>query len=153
MKLSYFIYAIILLVFLLGCKAKMDMEIEKSNPLEGTTWEMVSAKYTWGDSTLICPMSEFHQGLEIWGKTHVVGVWQDTSGLDSAFVGHMYTIKDDTVIFKIKFHYISKFVGHSFKLKYEFKEDQLIFSGIFPEKKWKLGTNDMELYEVWKKID
>ena len=141
----------LLFVFLLGCK--VDVDVEKENPLEGTTWEMISAKYTWGDSTYIRPTSEFHRGLSIWGKTHTAAVWQDTSKQESFFCGHAYTIEGDTITFNIKLFADPRGVDRSFKVKYELKENQLILSGIIPRKKWENRNHDMNLYEVWKTID
>jgi hypothetical protein len=133
--------------------SRMTSAQEKKNPLEGTTWEMGSAEYTWGDSIMINPTSNFHKGLSISGKTYTLGTWQDTSKQNTFYVGHRYTIEDDTVIFKIIFWPDSRYIGRTIKLKYEMIENELILNGVIPTKKWGLQENDMKLHEVWKRID
>jgi len=140
----------LIVVFLLSDTTSAQ---EKKNPLAGTTWKMVSAEYSWGDSTLIHPTSKFHKGISMWGKTYSLATWQDTSKQSTFYVGHMYTIEDDEVIFKIAFWPDPRFIGRTFELKYEITENELIFSGIIPEKKWGLGDHDMKVHEVWKRID
>ena len=65
---------------------------EKKNAFEGT-WEWVSSEYTMGDSIDIGPKSKFHKGMAIYGKTHVLAIWQDTSKKDYFYVAHKYTIE------------------------------------------------------------
>jgi hypothetical protein len=139
------------LVFVLLSSCTTNAQ-EKKNPIEGT-WEMISAEYTWGDTTFIRPTSKFHKGMGIWGKTYTLATWQDTSKQDIFYVGHKYTIEDDTVIFKIIFWPDSRFIGRTLKFKYEIKENELILNGVIPTKKWGLQEHDWKIHEVWKRID
>ena len=75
----------------------------------------------------------------IWGKTNILVTWQDTSNQDNNFfVGHKYTIEGDSVIFKIILWPDPRFIGHTFKYKFEIKENEYIVNGIIPAKKWGL---------------
>jgi hypothetical protein len=91
--------------------------------------------------------------MSISGKTYTLVTWQDTSKQDIFYVGHKYTIEDDTVIFKIIFWPDPRYIGRTFKLKYEIKENELILNGVIPTKKWGVQDHDMKLHEVWKRID
>ena len=91
--------------------------------------------------------------MAIWGKTHLLAIWQDTSKQESFFVAHNYTIEGDSVIFKIIFWPDSRFIGRTFKYKYEIKENEYIVNGVIPAKKWGLEKHDWKGREVWKRID
>jgi hypothetical protein len=141
---------ILVFVLLLSCTTSAQ---EKKNAFEGT-WEWVSSEYTMGDSTDIGPKSKFHKGMAIYGKTHILAIWHDTSKKDYFYVAHKYTIEGDSIIFKIIFWPDdSRYIGRTFKYKYEIKENELIINGVVPEKKWGLRKHDAIGREVWKKID
>jgi hypothetical protein len=138
-------------IFLLSCTSSAP---EKRNPFEGTTWEWVSSEYTMGDSTDRGPKNENQKGLGIYGKTHALAIWQDTSNPENNFfVVHQYTIEGDTIIFKILFWPDPRFIGRTFKYKYEIKENEYLISGVLPAKKWGLQEHDWIGREVWKRID
>lgn len=128
---------------------------EKKNPLEGT-WELVSGKATWADTSETYPETDDWRMIKIISKKHFVFVNQDTSGEGSSgFGGGTYSLEGDSYTEHIEFFappYLD-FIGKSFSFKSEVKGDQWIMSGTMPLKKMGLAENDMEIYEVYKRLD
>ena len=153
MKLAHFIIILCLFVFLLVCKEKMDVELEKSNPLEGTTWELTSGKWVREDTTFIFPNSPYEKRIIIFGKTHYNIVSQDTSLDLSFFASAKYTIDGDNLIPTFKMFSYYETIGNSFTPnppKFQIKDNQLIVKAA----DYQLGGNYWkELYEVHKRID
>ena len=145
MKSLFYFCSCIVFISLFCCSS------ERENPLEGKTYELISAKYFENDSLVTFPATTHDKSIEIWGKSHVVAVWQDTSRNQSSFfAGHKYTIDADSITLKVMYFFPGQnFIGKSFKAKYEIRGDQLIFEGLMP------GMNEQhEKYrEVWGRID
>ena len=161
--MKFFVSSIIIMFFvtLLGC------DTEKKNPIEGT-WELVSAKYTSGDTT-----SEYSQKdirmIKIITKSHFTFLNQkvdrskftqmgnDTETLLAARTfdagGGTYKLDGDTYTENIQFMLTPNFVGLSIPFKVKVENNQLIQSGLLPIKSAGLGDHDVELYEVYKRIE
>ena len=150
MKLTHFIFILILFVFLLGCKARMDVEVEKSNPLAGTTWELTSGKWSSEDTTFTFPNSTYDRMVVIYGKTHYAVVGQDTSRKSSHFGVGTYSIDDDNLTFTSEMCRSYEEIGKSINLKFQIESDQFILKA----KDYRyLGYEWKELHEVYKRID
>ena len=151
MKLSHFIFILGIFVFLLGCKAKMDVEMEKSNPLEGTTWEKVSGEYILGNNKLIKSVkSKYYRAMAIYGKTHCTYVMQDTSRKESNFSAGTYTIKGDSITSTIEMVPYYGDIGKELSFKFYIEGDKMVVMG----SDMRLQGYDWKTYhEEWKKID
>ena len=127
-----------LLVFLsiifIASSCQQKDSSENKNLLEGKTYKLVSAKYFENNSSVTFPATEHDISMAIYGRSHVIAVWQDTSRENSSyFITHKYEIQEDSLLFDIKFYYPDKsFVGKSFKAKFEINGDQLIVEGFDP---------------------
>jgi hypothetical protein len=144
--LSFFL----VFVFLFSCTTNVQ---EKKNPIEGT-WELVSGKMTWADSSISYPYSEYHRMIKIISKKHFVFINQDTTLEEySDFGGGTYSLEGDIYTEHIEFFSSSDFIGKSFSFKSEVKGNQWTMSGSFPLKKMGLGEYDVDLYEVYKRLD
>jgi hypothetical protein len=97
------------------------------------------------------PTTKYDRAIAIWGKSHLVGIWQDSSRSEASFfLGHNYDIEADSISFKIKYWLSDpNFIGKSFKAKYEIKGDQLIIEGFMAGAK----EQHEKFREVWKRID
>jgi hypothetical protein len=145
-----FLSLFLLFVLLLSCSTDVQ---EKRKPLEGT-WELVSGKMTWADSSISYPYSDYHRMIKIISKKHFVFINQDTTGEEySDFGGGSYSLEGDIYTEHIEFFSPVDFIGKSFSFNSEVKGDQWIMSGSFPLKKMGLGEFDMEIYEVYKRLD
>ncbi len=152
MKLSLYLCFPVFIIYLFGCTPTTT---EKINPLEGT-WELVSGKSTWADTSVTYPETDDWRMIKIISKKHFVFVNQDTSREESfGFGGGTYSLEGDSYTEHIEFFaspYLD-FIGKSFSFKSEVKGDQWIMSGTMPLKKMGLAENDMDIYEVYKRID
>ena len=149
MKLSHFICILILFDFLLSCKAKMDMEVEKTNPLEGTTWELTSGKWSREDTTFTFPGSPYDQCIMIFGKTHAAYVNQDTSRKVFSVISGSYGVNKDNLTITIKMCRSYEDIGRSVNWKFKIEDDQLILNA----KGYHFRGYDWKSDQVWKRID
>ena len=137
----------LVIVFLLSCTTIAQ---EKSNPLEGMTWELTSGEWSRGDTTFTFPNSPYDRYILIFGKTHYSSVGQDTSrNVSSSQVG-TYSIDEDNITFTAEMYSYYADIGKPFTWKYQIEGDQLIFKATdfhFVGHDWK------ELHEVYKRID
>ena len=151
MKLSHFIFFLSLFICLLGCKAKMDVELEKSNPLAGTTWELSSGKWLREDTTFTRPTSPYDQAIMIYGKTHWTYVSQDTSL--RKFITSMsgtYSVDGDNMTHTLEICGSYEDIGKSFNYKFKIDGNQLILK--IKEYRF-FGYDWKEAHQVWKRID
>ena len=149
MKLSQLICILILFLFLLGCKAKMDVEVEKSNPLEGTTWEAISLKVT-GDTIITLPQSSYERTILLYGKTHYAVVSQDTSLKDSHYEVGTYICKGDSLTYTLLIFPYYEDIGKSFKNNFQIEGNKLVVTG---ENLHYYGKDWKTYREEWKRID
>ena len=131
---------ILLIVFFTRCTPEIQQD-----QFAGTTWEMVSAEYIHPDTIFRNPTSEFQKAMTIYGQSHLIAVWQDTSFQESFFVTHEYSVEGDTLVLFPKMFWDPAIIGQTIKLKYQFNGDQLILDGALP---------DVNLiHEVWRRVD
>jgi hypothetical protein len=149
------------------CAALIGCISEKKNKLEGT-WEMVSAKYGTRDTTYDYAKLPFHM-VKIITKNHWAFLEQDSSrnkfnggGTDAELLdaakkfgagGGTYTLEGDTYTEHIEFFLIPNLVGMSIPYKADVQGDRFIQSGTMPMKAAGLGNEDIQLYEVYKRIE
>jgi hypothetical protein len=144
--LSFFL----VFVFLFSCTTNVQ---EKKNPIEGT-WEMISAKWSTPDTTMFFPGTDHERMIKIITNKHFVFVNQDTSRKNFyGFGGGKYTFEGDNYTEHLEIFSPPSWIGKSITFTMKVKGDSLIQSGILPIKKWDLGDYDMDLYEVYKRID
>ena len=123
---------------------------EKENPLAGTTWELISGKWTREDTTITFPNSPSDKYIGIFGQTCWNIVNQDTSGDVMDGSSFTYSIDGDNFTFIPNIHLIYDTIGKTFSSKFNIEGDQLIFDykdlqiGDFL---WKSGRN------IWKRIE
>ena len=92
--------------------------------------------------------------IKIISKKHFVFVNQDTSREESyGFGGGTYSLEGDSYTENIEFFRYTDFIGESFSYKSELKDDQWTMSGTIPLKKMGLYEYDIELIEIYKRID
>jgi len=126
---------------------------ETKNALEGT-WEMIEARWSRTDTTFTFPATQFERQVKILDKTHFVFVRQDTSVEDSYFYGGgIYTLVGDTYTETLEFFGNKSAVGQTFTFKIQINGDTLKQTGQLPYKTLGIGDYDVELYEVWKRIE
>jgi hypothetical protein len=113
---------IVVFVFLLSCSPGAQ---EKKNPLEGTTWELVSGKWEREDTTFKFPNSLYDREIVVYGKTHFNLVSQDTSRNVSYGFSATYTIDGDNYTITPKMTDIYEAIGKPFNLKLKIEGDQL----------------------------
>ena len=151
----------LLLALLVNCAG------ERESKLEGV-WELVSAKYTSPDTTIVTTPTDWKQ-IKVITKSHFVFVGQepvrgkfrgiptDAELLAAARTffagGGTYTLVGDTYTENLQFFFNPNYVGHSVPYKCQMEGDRWIQSGIYPAKSIGLKEHDMELYEVWKRIE
>jgi len=163
-KMKLLVGSIIIMFFvtLLGC------DTEKKNPIEGT-WELVSTKHTIGDSTLFEGSQKDIRMIKIITKTHFAFLNQNVDrpkftqmGNDAETLlaartfgagGGTYKLDGDTYTENIQFMLTPNFVGLSIPFKVKIENNQLIQTGVLPIKSSGLGDQDVELYEVYKRIE
>ena len=134
-------------VFILGCK--MDVEIEKENPLEGTTWEAVSLKIT-GDTIITQPQSKYERAIQFYGKTHYAVVVQDTSLKYSHFFVGTYQYNGDSYMSTTIMYPYYEDIGKSVKFKFQVDGDKMVVTGA----DFHSGGHYLKTYrEEWKRID
>jgi len=138
---------------------------DSKHTLEGT-WELVSAKYTFPDKT---ETNAGYKQIKVITKNHWAFVGQNTDrqkftsqGSDAELLsaakgfgagGGTYTFSGDTYTEVIEFFHNPNYVGLSIPWNVKWDGDQFIQSGTFPIKAAGMGENDMQLYEVWKRIE
>jgi hypothetical protein len=92
--------------------------------------------------------------IKIITNKHFVFVNQDTSRKNFyGFGGGRYTLEGDNYTEHLEIFSPPSWIGKSVTFTIKVKGDSLIQSGILPSKKWDLGDYDMDLYEVYKRID
>lgn len=145
-----FLSIFLVLVFLLSC---MPSAQEKKNPIEGT-WEMISAKWSDPDTTIIWPDTDSGRQIKMISNKHFVFVNQDIirEGF-YGFGGGKYTLDGDNYTEHLELFRYSNWIGKSITFTMKVKGDTLIQSGILPIKKWGFGPYDQELYEVYIRLD
>jgi len=138
-------------VFLLNCTTSAQ---EKKNPIEGT-WELVSGKWSNPDTTYLFSVTDSGRQIKMISRTHHVWIRQDTSQQDGdAFGGGKYTLEGEKYTEHIEFWTNQiDLIGKSITFTMKVEGDKLIQSGIFPWKEFELGEYDVDLYEVYKRID
>jgi hypothetical protein len=145
-----FLSLFLIFVFLLSCTVSAQ---EKKNPIEGT-WEMVSGKWSWPDTTDLFPDTDNHRFIKMISRTHFVWIMQDTSRKDIyGFGGGKYTLDGDKYTEHIEMLKSPDMIGKSVTFKMKVKGDTLIQSGTVSNKKLGLGDSDVEFYEVYKRHD
>jgi hypothetical protein len=145
-----FLSLFLVFVFLFGCKTTT---VEEKNPIEGT-WEMVSAKWSTPDTTYLFPVTDYDRQILMISRTHHVWIRQDTSREGVyAFGGGKYTLGGDNYTELLEIFFNPKCIGKSVTFTMKVKGDTLIQSGIWPAKKFGIGEYDMDLYEVYKRLD
>ena len=123
---------------------------EKKNPLEGTTWELTSAKNSREDTTWTFPNSQHDRCIMIFGKTHFSQVQQDTSRDDWGFVSGTYTIDGENLTITLEMWPNYEDIGKTYNWKFPIEGNQGILKGTdsrFGGYDWK------EVYQVYKRID
>ncbi len=145
-----FLSLFLVFVFLLGCTTST---VEEKNPIEGT-WEMISGKLSDPDTTYLFPVTDYDRHIMMNSRTHTLWIRQDTSRqVAVGFGGGKYTLEGDKYTELIETFFNPKCIGKWFTSTMEVKGDTLIQSGIWPAKQYGIGEHDMELYEVFKRID
>jgi hypothetical protein len=140
---------------------------EKKGKLEGV-WELVSARFTSPDTTIVTTPTEWKQ-VKVITRSHFAFVGQepdramfhgkptDAELLSAARTffagGGTYTLVGDTYTENIQFFFYPNYVGHSIAFKSQIEGDRWIMSGTYPAKSIGLEEHEMELYEVWKRIE
>ena len=151
----------VLLVTLFSCTT------EAKNQFEGT-WELISAKSTSPDTTVVTTQADFKQ-IKVMTKSHFVWIGQEPDrakflegGTDAELLeaartfgagGGTYTFEGDTYTEHIEFFSNPNWVGVAIPFKFQIEGDQWIHSGTIPFKTLGLREFDVELYEVWKRIE
>ena len=151
----------LLLALLLNCGGGHDSRLEG-------VWELVSARYTSPDTTVVTTPTEWKQ-IKIITKSHFVFVGQepdraifggkptDAELLAAARTffagGGTYTLVGDTYTESMQFFFYPNYVGHSIPFKSQIEGDRWIQSGTYPAKSIGLEEHEVELYEVWKRIE
>ena len=145
-----FLSIFLVFVFLLSCTTSAQ---EKKNPFEGT-WEMISAKWSTPDTTMFFPASDYDRQIMMNSRTHTLWIRQDTSRQDAGgFGGGKYALEGDKYTELIETFFNPKCIGKWYTATMKVKGDTLIQSGIWPAKKYGIGEYDMDLYEVFIRID
>ena len=145
-----FLSMFLIFVFLLSCSTIAQ---EKKHPLEGT-WEQISAKWTSPDTTTFNLATDNERNLLVFSRTHTMWIYQDTSQTDGyGFGGGKYTLEGENYTEYLEIYYDPKMIGKSVNYTWKVKGDTLKVSGIHPYKKWGLGEYDLQLDEVYKRID
>lgn len=144
--LSAFIIAL-LIISCFSCTAP-----EKKNPLEGT-WEMIKATASTPDSTMNWIKSDSRRQIKIISKTYFATIAQDTKEGNNMFNGGTYTLEEDTYTENLEFFNNSSLIGHSASFKIEISKDQLKMSGILPLKDWGVDEHNLNLDQVYQRID
>ena len=140
---------------------------EEKGRLEGV-WEFVSAKITSPDTTMQIEPSNWTQ-TKVITKSHWVFVAQvpnraKISGArsDAELIsmartffggGGTYSLEGDTYTETVQYFSNPNYLSASLSWKIEIKGDQLIQSGTYPAKSIGLEEHDVELYEVYKRIE
>jgi hypothetical protein len=140
---------------------------EKKNKLEGV-WELVSAKYTIPDTTYESTQANWTQ-IKLITKSHFAFVGEKPNrphhkgwGTDSerlaaadAFLagGGTYTLEGDTYTEHVEYFLTPNYVPVSMSFKCQVEGDQWILTGKLPTKSLGIADYDMELYEVWNRIE
>ncbi len=149
MKLYYIICITFLFVFILGCTST----VEQSNPIEGT-WELISGKYLAPDTTYLFPVTDYHRHILMINRTYYVWIRQDTSRQEAnGYGGGKYTVEGDNYTEHIEFFFTPNCIGKSVTFTMKVKGDTLVQTGTWPAKRFGIGLYDLELYEVYKRID
>ena len=144
--------------------ALVSFSAEKKNTVLGT-WELVSAKYTSAGNT----QTNTGREIKIITKNHWAFLYQGSDrqkfagqGTDAELLnaaktfnagGGTYTLKGDTYTEQIELSIVPNLVNVSIPFKIKWEGDQWIQTGTLPLKSMGLGENDIELYEVWKRIE
>jgi hypothetical protein len=145
-----FLSLFLVFVFLFGCTTTT---VEEKNPIEGT-WEMISAKWSTPDTTMLFPATDYDRHIMINSRTYTLWISQDTSRQDTyGFGGGKYTLEGDNYTQYSEIFVNQKAIGKSVTFTMKVKGDTLIQYGIWPAKKFGIGDYDMDLYEVFKRID
>ena len=145
-----FLSLFLVFIFLLSSTVNAQ---EKKNPIEGT-WEMISGKLSSPDTTYLFPVTEYDRQIMMNSRTHTLWIRQDTSRQDAVwFGGGKYTLEGDKYTELIETFFNPKCIGKWYTATMKVKGDTLIQSGIWPAKKYGIGEYDMDLYEVFIRID
>jgi hypothetical protein len=142
-----YLSTILLFIFLIGCTTTVQ---EKENPLEGTTWERTSGKWSREDTTFTFPNSPYDQCILIYGKTHFANVIQDTSRKVLSSVLATYSVDGDNLTYTFEMCRSYEDIGKSINMKFQIEGDQLILKA----KGYRyFGYDWKEAHLVYKKID
>jgi hypothetical protein len=148
-----FLSLFLVFVFLISCTTSAQ---EKKNPIEGT-WELVSGKWSTPDTTMLWPTTDSGRQIKMISRTHHVWIYQDTSQTDGyGFGAGKYTLDGDKYTEHIEFWggAIQKnLIGKSLTFTMKVEGDKLIQSGIFPYKEFGVYEYDLDLLEVYKRLD
>ncbi|MDR8391687.1 lipocalin-like domain-containing protein [Aliifodinibius sp. S!AR15-10] len=158
--------AIILISALLALLSSINTGNE--SPLEGV-WQLESASYTNPDTTFYTDMEEWQQIKVITGDYHV---WMGQNpnrdkftegGTDAELLaaartfgagGGAYTIEGNKYIEHVDYFLNPNFTGTSIEFTYKMEgNDKWIQTGVLPMKSLGLEEYDLELREVWVRID
>jgi hypothetical protein len=137
-------------VFLLSSTVSAQ---EKQNPLEGT-WELVSGKYTWADTTITESASESSGHAKIINKTHFATLFNGSTITPSFFNGGKYDFTEDTYTEHIEYWLsdtTKTYIGHSFTFESKKEGDQWTISG--PIETTGESLPPWKVHEVFKRID
>ncbi len=161
MKTLHVIFVSLLFMLLSSCTT------ERKSPLEGV-WELTSAQYTTPDTTFEFMPTERSQ-IKVITKSHHVWIGQASNrakftegGNDSELLASArtfgagvgtYTIEGDKYIEHINYFLNPNYVNASIPFTYKMEGDQWIQSGTIPAKSLGLQEYDIELYEVWKRVE
>ncbi len=161
MKTLHTILVTLLLVLLSSCAT------EKRSPLEGV-WELVSAEWTTPDTTLKFTPADWSQ-IKVITKSHFVFVGQEPNRVkisgaqsDAELIsmartffggGGTYSLEGDTCTETLQYFSNPNYLSASVSYKVEIEGTQLIQSGTYPAKSIGLEEYDVELYEVYRRIE
>ena len=158
--------AIILISALLALLSSINTGNE--SPLEGV-WQLESASYTNSDTTFNTDTEEWKQ-IKVITEDHHVWIGQNSDrekftegGSDTELLaaarsfgagGGTYTIEGNKYIEHIEYFFNPNFVNTSIEFTYKMEgSDKWIQTGVLPLKSLGLEENDLELREVWVRIE
>jgi len=134
-------------VFLLTMAITLSATIgfsQNSDKIIGS-WEMISTKYTYPDSSVREKKEFKYPAIRIYTKTYYSFGYQDENGQLSAAVGGKYSVKGNTLISERNYHVEPTYVGTSTKFEIDFEGDKLIIKGVLP--------NNIKMEEVYKRVE
>ena len=147
MKSLNFLLVILLFALLVSCTA------EKKNKLEGA-WELVSARHTTPATTNEFTQADWKQ-IKLITKSHFVFVRQGRNDPAKAFLagGGKYTFEGDMYTEHIEFFSTPNYVNISIPYKCQVEGDQWTISGKIPLKSLGFADYDLEITQVWRRIE